>query len=108
MDDRSIARRRDGKDREVVRRHERDLVGLCREARRGGITRRQFIERALVLGLSATAVGALAGACGGEGPSPSPSPTGTVPPMDETMPAEIVFYNWPDYVDPAVKTAVQA
>ena len=69
------------REERVVRRHERDLVGLCREAKRGGITRRQFIERALVLGLSATAVGALATACGGEGPSPSPS--GTLPPMDE-------------------------
>ena len=38
------------KDERVVRRSERDLVGLCRAAKRGGITRRQFIERALVLG----------------------------------------------------------
>jgi spermidine/putrescine transport system substrate-binding protein len=88
-------------DRIVVRRSEKDLVGLCREARRGGITRRQFIERALVLGLSATAVGALAGACGDEGPSPAPSTPG-IDPMDETKPAEVVFYNWTDYIDPAI------
>jgi spermidine/putrescine transport system substrate-binding protein len=101
VDDRSIVRRRDGKDREVVRRYERDLVGLCREAKRSGITRRQFIERALVLGLSATAVGALASACADEGPSPAP-PTPGIEPMDETKPAEIVFYNWVDYIDPAI------
>ena len=89
-------------DERVVRRHERDLVGLCREAKRGGITRRQFIERALVLGLSATAVGALAGACGDEGPEPAP-PTPGIDPMDETKPVEIVFFNWYDYIDPAIK-----
>lgn len=109
MDDRDVSRRsekdrevgrRDKNDREVARRHGKDLVGLCREAKRSGITRRQFIERALVLGLSATAVGALASACGSEGPSPSPS--GTLPTMDETKPDEIVFYNWTDYIDPAI------
>ncbi len=87
-------------DRDIVDRCEKDLVGLCREARRGGITRRQFVERALLLGLSATAVGALAGACG-EGETPSE--TATLPPMDETTPEELVFYNWTDYFNPALK-----
>ncbi len=87
-------------DRDIVNRDEKDLVGLCKEARRGGITRRQFVERALLMGLSATAVGALAGACG-EGTTTSD--TATLPPMDETKPAEIVFYNWTDYFNPALK-----
>ena len=91
----------------MVRRSERDLVGLCREAKRGGITRRQFIERALVLGLSAGTVGALAGACGGEG-TPSDPATGKVEPMVETKPAEIVFFNWTDYIDPAIKRQFKA
>ena len=85
---------------EFDQRREKDLVGLCREARRGGITRRQFIERALLMGLSATAVGALAGACG-EGTTAGDA--ATLPPMDETKPAEIVFYNWTDYFNPALK-----
>ena len=87
-------------DRDIVKRDEKDLVGLCKEAKRGGITRRQFVERALVMGLSASAVGALAGACG-EGETTTD--TATLPPMDETTPSEIVFYNWTDYFNPALK-----
>jgi spermidine/putrescine transport system substrate-binding protein len=79
---------------------EKELVGLCREARRGGITRRQFIERALVLGLSAGAVGALVGACGGEDTA---EPTAVLPTMDETKPGEITVYNWTDYMDPDIR-----
>jgi spermidine/putrescine transport system substrate-binding protein len=91
-------------DRDVVNRNEKDLVGLCREAKRGGVTRRQFIERALVMGLSASAVGALAGACGEEEVA---TDTATLPPMDETTPAEIVFFNWTDYFNPALKKKFQ-
>jgi len=87
------------KDEDVATRAANDLAGLCTEARRGGISRRQFIERALVLGLSASAVGALAGACGtGE----EPAAEGTVPPMDETTPETITFYNWTDYLAPGI------
>ncbi len=92
------------KDRDVVQRNEKDLVGLCREARRGGITRRQFVERALLMGLSVSAVGALAGACGEEGGG---GETATMPPMDETKPSEIVFYNWTDYFNPALRKRFQ-
>jgi spermidine/putrescine transport system substrate-binding protein len=92
-------------DEAVVSRDEKDLVGLCTEARRGGISRRQFMERALVLGLSASAVGVLAGACGEEA---TPAPEGTLPPMDETTPAEVNFYNWSDYLDPAIKKDFKA
>ena len=88
------------KDEAVVTRDEKDLVGLCTEARRGGVTRRQFMERALVMGLSASAVGALAGACGTK---EEVSTGATVPPMDETQPSEITFYNWSDYLDPSIK-----
>jgi len=87
-------------ERDIVKRDEKDLVGLCKEAKKGGITRRQFVERALVMGLSASAVGALAGACGDAGTT---TDTATLPPMDETKPSEIVFYNWTDYFNPALK-----
>jgi spermidine/putrescine transport system substrate-binding protein len=88
------------KDEAVVARDEPDLVGLCKEARRGGITRRQFVERALVMGLSASAVGALAGACGSK---TTATDTATLPPMDETKPSDVTFYNWSDYLDPTIK-----
>jgi spermidine/putrescine transport system substrate-binding protein len=91
-------------DRDIVNRNEKDLIGLCQEAKRGGITRRQFVERALLMGLSATAVGALAGACGTKATTES---TATLPPMDETKPAQIVFFNWTDYFNPALKKKFQ-
>jgi spermidine/putrescine-binding protein len=99
MQDRESIRKQ---DEAVVSRDEKDLVGLCREMRRGGITRRHFMERALLLGLSATAVGALAGSCGEEEPVSS---KGTLPPMDETMPTELTLYNWTEYLDPAIRKA---
>lgn len=88
-------------DRDIVTQKEKELVGLCREAKRGGITRRQFVERALILGLSAGAVGALAGACGEE--SESGATVVELPVMDETKPAEITVYNWSEYMDPAIR-----
>ena len=95
------------KDEDVMRRHENELVGLLKEARRGGITRRQFIERALLLGLSASVVGGLAAACGeGDGGGGGGDQT-TLPPMDETKPSEITLYNWTDYIDPAIKKDFQ-
>lgn len=88
-------------DRDRMRRDEKELVGLCTEVRTGGITRRQFVERALILGLSAGAVGVLAAACGG-GEAPE-APAAKLPPMDETKPKEITVFNWTDYMDPGVR-----
>jgi spermidine/putrescine transport system substrate-binding protein len=93
-------------ERDIVNRNEKDLVGLCKEAKRGGITRRQFVERALVLGLSASTVGMLVSACGDEG-EPT-ADTVSVPPMDQTKPAEITLYNWTDYMDPAIRKDFKA
>ena len=95
------------RDEDVVRRHESELIGLCKEAARGGITRRQFMERALVLGLSTSAVGTLAAACGSSGNGGTAADTNTLPPMDETKPSQITFYNWTDYIDPAIKKDFQ-
>jgi spermidine/putrescine transport system substrate-binding protein len=97
MNDKDVIRK---KDEAVVARDEKELVGLCKEARRGAITRRQFVERALVLGLSASAVGALAAACGSKSTT---TDTGTLPTMDETKPSEVGFYNWSSYLDPTIK-----
>jgi spermidine/putrescine transport system substrate-binding protein len=90
------------RDREIVERNEKELIGLCTTAARGGITRRQFVERGLVLGLSAGVMGMLLGACGGDeenGAGGEASP----PPMDETKPDEITLYNWTDYMDPEIR-----
>ena len=95
------------RDEDVVRRHESELIGLCKEAARGGITRRQFMEQALVLGLSTSAVGTLAAACGSSGDGGTAADTNTLPPMDETKPSQITFYNWTDYIDPAIKKDFQ-
>ena len=43
----------------------------------GHLSRRQFVQRASVLGLSAATVGAVLAACGGEETSESTEPTGT-------------------------------
>jgi spermidine/putrescine-binding protein len=63
------------------------------------ISRRQFCERALGLGLSAGAVGALLAACGGQ-----PRRTALAPsPMDTTRPSQLFLYNWSDYMPPSIK-----
>jgi len=61
------------------------------------ITRRQFIQRAALLGLSATAAGAILGACG-EG-----EPESTPVVMDTTVPDVLYYYSWAEYIDPKVK-----
>jgi spermidine/putrescine transport system substrate-binding protein len=92
-------------DREIVKREERDLTGLLRATSRGIITRRQFMERALLMGLSAGAVGAFLAACGADdgGDGGAGGDGTTIPPMDETKPEEITLYNWTDYMDPEIR-----
>ena len=91
------------RDRELA--EGRDLQGLVREAALGRITRRQFVERALAMGLSATAAGGLLAACG---TSSSSEQAGSSPaPMDTTKPSQINLYNWSDYMSPAVKKDFQ-
>ncbi|MEE4275685.1 MAG: hypothetical protein V2J16_07475, partial [Thermoleophilia bacterium] len=94
-------------ERDIVIQNQKELVGLCKEAKRGGITRRQFVERALILGLSAGTVGALVGACGEEDAEPE-APQVEMPVMDETMPEEITIYNWTDYMDPDIRKQFRA
>lgn len=82
----------------------KELEGLTCELARGGISRRQFLARALALGLSASAIGSVLAACGGEEPETAATP----PAMDTTKPAEFALYNWADYLAPSVKEAFEA
>jgi spermidine/putrescine transport system substrate-binding protein len=79
----------------------RDLEGLVAEVAHARITRRQFVERVLCLGLSAGAVGGLLAACDGDSTPATALPTPS--PMDTTRPDKIYLYNWPDYLTREIK-----
>ena len=76
-----------------------ELVRLVAEVRDGRLSRRQFVARALGLGLSASAVGGLLAACSSSGSSPGASPS----PMATTKPAAISLHTWAQYLPPSVK-----
>ncbi len=78
-------------------------IDLARQFKEGRLTRRDFVARALAAGLSLSAAGALLAACGEE----EPAAEATLPPMDETVPDEIVLFNWADYVAPSVLRGFQ-
>ena len=80
---------------------EKDLEGLVTEVARNRISRRQFMERALAMGLSIGAVGTVLAACGEEGGGASPSPS--APSYPATKPAAILVYNWSYYLSPTAK-----
>jgi spermidine/putrescine transport system substrate-binding protein len=92
-------------DRQTAEPTTRELVGLTREVSRGGITRRDFVVRALGLGLTASAAGALLAACGGGG---STSASGSPTPLDTTKPSTLYLYNWSDYIAPNIKKDFQS
>lgn len=79
----------------------RDLEDLARGAARHSITRRQFIERALALGLSVSAAGALLAACGGKEAQTAASPE----PLDTTLPEKLILFSWADYLPRSVKAS---
>jgi spermidine/putrescine transport system substrate-binding protein len=83
---------------------EKDVVGLVNEIANGRMSRRQFIERGLVMGLSVSAIGTILAACGRKTKSVS---TATLPPMDTTKPKTLNLFNWSDYMAPAVKKGFQ-
>lgn len=74
------------------------VINLVEHLREGRLTRRAFVAKALAAGLSLSAAGAVLAACGEE----KPVAEATLPPMDETVPDEIVLFNWADYVAPSV------
>jgi len=75
-----------------------DLEGLIADAGARRISRREFIGRALALGLSATAIGSTLSACGGE-TADTVAPTAT---LDESKPEELILFNWADYIPESV------
>ena len=72
-----------------------ELDRMVDAVRAGRLSRRQFLQRGLALGLSVSAVGTLLAACGGGEDEPAP--------MNTTLPESITFFNWSDYLDPALK-----
>jgi len=62
----------------------------------GELTRRQFIERGVALGLSATALGTVLGACGTDEATDGATPAA----METTLPSQINLFNWSDYMAP--------
>lgn len=77
---------------------QRDLEGLVREVARGCITRRQFLERALALGLSVSAIGTVLSACG----TGAADETATPAAMDTTVPDKMILYNWAEYMPSSI------
>jgi len=80
---------------------EKELLGLIEEVKNDRISRKQFVYRALGMGLSASAVGGLLAACGKKKEAGTTSATNTIGPT--TKPAELYLYNWSDYMAPGVK-----
>ncbi len=61
------------------------------------ITRRQFVQRAALAGITAGATGALLAACGTSEPEAAPSA------MNTTTPDVLHYYSWAEYIDPKLK-----
>jgi spermidine/putrescine transport system substrate-binding protein len=85
-----------GIDRHVGGDGRSELEKICAAVAHGDLTRRQFIERGLALGLSLTALGTVLAACGDEETAAEPTPQA----WDTSLPEEIVIYNWSDYMSP--------
>jgi spermidine/putrescine transport system substrate-binding protein len=80
-------------------RKERELERLADALRSGGISRRDFVRRATVLGLGAGSIGALLSACGGgeaggRGGEGGAGADGELGPIGK----ELHIYNWSDYI----------
>ena len=78
-----------------------EVEHLVAELRRGGISRRDFVWRALGLGLSLSSVSLLLSACGGgkEGGAPAAGADSLAAAADlGPMEKELHIYNWSDYI----------
>ena len=78
------------------------LIDLVQRLGTGRISRREFIVKALALGVSLSAAGTVLAACGGSDEG-EPAAGATLPPMDETKPEAIVVFNWAEYLAPSVR-----
>jgi spermidine/putrescine transport system substrate-binding protein len=72
---------------------------LVTKLSRGEVTRREFLARAVALGLSASALATLLAACGSE---PDVTTSSSPNAMDTTLPESIALYNYSNYMDPSV------
>lgn len=77
-----------------------EIDHLMAGVRDGRMSRRQFMTRAVAVGLSLSSASALLAACGDE---EAAAPAA----MDTTVPESITFYNWADYMDPDLKQRFQ-
>jgi spermidine/putrescine transport system substrate-binding protein len=77
-----------------------EIDHLMAGVRDGRMSRRQFMTRAVAVGLSLSSASALLAACGEE---EAAAPAA----MDTTTPESITFYNWADYIDPDLKQRFQ-
>jgi spermidine/putrescine transport system substrate-binding protein len=72
-----------------------ELEKITSAVAHGELTRRQFIERGVALGLSVGALGTLLAACGDEETTEA-----TPQAWDTSLPDQIQIYNWSDYMSP--------
>src|SRR5687768_15517472 len=77
----------------------KELERLVSELESGGVSRRDFVRRAMALGLSVGSVGALLSACGGgerggESGERAAQGEAELGPMEK----ELHIYNWSDYI----------
>ena len=82
--------------RALERGAEKDLAGLIGEVTTARISRRQFLERTLALGFSASAAATLLAACGSTTTSATSSASPAYP---TTKPDQIVYYGWSELMD---------
>jgi spermidine/putrescine transport system substrate-binding protein len=85
---------------------ERELVDLTRELGNGRMDRRQFLVKALALGVTFSSVASIVAACGTAGQDTA-STSGTPVAMETTKPDKLFFYCWPDESSPAVMKAFE-
>jgi len=78
----------------------KEVKQLVKQLERGGVSRREFVSRALTLGLSLSSVGVLLGACKdkrgtvGSGGETADGPMAELGPIEK----KLHLYNWSDYI----------
>jgi spermidine/putrescine-binding protein len=71
---------------------------LATALRTGALSRRAFVERALALGVGASAIGSFLASCGDDAPPPPPADAPAVPVAEAKPSGELRIYNWSDYI----------
>ena len=76
----------------------KELERLVGELESGGISRRDFVWRAMALGISLSSVGALLSACSGSDKGGKAGETATAGGDLGPIEKELHIYNWSDYI----------